>query len=282
MTETFLKTQLNALTPYYPEREAIQILRLLLEDGLGLRWHARWEQELSASDQQYLATAVAELQQGKPIQYLTGKAHFYAYTFAVTPAVLIPRPETEELVLQALRLGQLIDRPDPMVLDVGTGSGCIALSLKKERAQWQITALDYSSAALAVARQNARQLHAEVDFRQMDFTDQQQWSGLEQYDLLLSNPPYIPFAEKHLLGHNVLGQEPDLALFVPDDDPLLFYRLLAEFGQTHLRTRGHLLVETNQYNATDVFDLMKTAGYSGVELLPDLMGNDRLVRAIKV
>lgn len=281
MAETFLKTQLHALTRYYPEREAIQILRFLLEDGLGLRWHARWEQQLCVTDQQYLAKAVAELQEGKPVQYLTGKAHFYAYTFFVSPAVLIPRPETEELVLQALRLGQLIDRPDPKVLDVGTGSGCIALTLKKERPQWQITALDYSVAALEVARQNARQLQAEVHFQQMDFTDQQQWGQLEQYDLLLSNPPYIPAAEKHLVGHNVLGQEPDLALFVPDDDPLLFYRLLAEFGQAHLRARGHILVETNQYNATDVFDLMSTAGYSGVELLPDLMGNDRLVRAIK-
>lgn len=281
MTETFINDQIKALRGRYSEREAQHILRILLEDCFALPWPQGRQQALSAAQQQVLAKAIQALQAGKPVQYVTGKAHFYGYVFEVNPSVLIPRPETEELVQRALQLSELIDHRPLTVLDVGTGSACIPISLKKERPAWQVSALELSAVALEVARRNARQLQAEVAFIQMDFTKRANWAALGSYDLLLSNPPYIPYAERTLVGHNVLGQEPELALFVADEDPLLFYRLLADFGQAHLRAKGHLLVETNQYNAAEVARLFTEAGYRGVELLQDLMGNDRMVRAIK-
>jgi release factor glutamine methyltransferase len=281
MTETFIKDQLSALSSRYDAREAQQILRILFEDSFHIPWPARLDFNLTAGQQQFLAEAIQDLQAGKPIQYITGQAHFYGYVFEVKPSVLIPRPETEELVEQALKLGGLVDHRPVQVLDVGTGSGCIPITLKKERPYWQVEALDLSAEALEVARYNAARLEVEIDFRQLDFTRRELWKDLGVFDLLLSNPPYIPHVEKHLVGNNVLGQEPDIALFVPDDDPLLFYRLLADFGQAHLRAKGHLLVETNQYNAPEVAQLFVGRGYLGVEVLADLTGNNRMVRAIK-
>ncbi|HKK77803.1 MAG TPA: peptide chain release factor N(5)-glutamine methyltransferase [Saprospiraceae bacterium] len=281
MTETFIKEQINALSGRYDEREAQNILRILLEDCFDLRWKHRAKCVLNKSESAFLAQAITALRQGKPVQYITGKAHFFGYIFEVNPSVLIPRPETEELVMYALRLSKLINHRPIEVLDVGTGSACIPISLKKERPAWQVSALDVSPEALAVADRNAQRLGAEISLLNMDFRERQNWSSLGTYDLLLSNPPYIPQAEKDLVGHNVLGQEPDLALFVEDEDPLLFYRLLAEFGQQHLRAQGHILVETNQYNASQVAQLFAAADYKGVELLQDLMGEDRMVRAIK-
>lgn len=281
MTETFIKDQLSALSSRYDAREAQQILRIIFEDSFHITWRARLDHALTAEQRQFLVEAIRDLQAGKPVQYITGQAHFYGYVFEVNPSVLIPRPETEELVEQALKLGELVDHRMVKVLDVGTGSGCIPLTLKKERPYWQVEALDVSVDALEVARRNAIRLDVEVNFRSMDFTHREFWKDLGEFDLLLSNPPYIPYAEKHLVGKNVLGQEPDMALFVSNEDPLLFYRLLAEFGRAHLRAKGHVLVETNQYNALEVAQLFMGMDYLGVEVLQDLVWNDRMVRAIK-
>lgn len=281
MTETFINEQINALQEHYSEREAQFILRILLEDCFGLKWKQRYKSNLTTQEYTILHSAMNALLDGKPIQYITGKAHFFGYEFAVDKSVLIPRPETEELVEQALRLGSLFHHKAVRVLDVGTGSGCIPITLKKERPEWEVSALEVSAGALKLAIRNAKTLAAEVAFIEMDFIDSANWESLGGYDLILSNPPYIPQAEKNLVGRNVLGQEPDLALFVDDDDPLLFYRLLTAFGQSHLNKKGHLLVETNQYNAQEVVQLFRKAGYEGVELLKDFMGEDRMVRAIK-
>lgn len=281
MPETYFKKLVSKIAAHYPEREAHQIARILLEDLFQLV--PPFDEGLSLDDQEekILAKALLQLQVGKPVQYITEVAYFYGYPFKVSPAVLIPRPETEELVHFALELLAVYPEKNPHILDVGTGSGCIPISIKKQRQSAELVAIDKSPEALLVAQQNAANLGATIDWHQLDFTDKDSWTVLGDFDFVLSNPPYIPQAERHLVGENVLGQEPDMALFVPDDDPHLFYRLLAEFGGQHLRAKGHLLVETNQYNAQEVASLFREFGYNGVEVLSDLMGNDRMVRAIK-
>lgn len=268
------------LSSYYELREANNIATLLFESmdikGQGLKTTV-----LSMEAQTYIDKATDRLLKGEPIQYILGQADFYGYVFSVNPAVLIPRPETEELVYRALSIAATIKDPALKVLDIGTGSGCIPITLKKESPTLAVTAIDVSAKALKVAQKNAEQLDADIQFRQLDFTDTSTWSKLEEYHLIVSNPPYIPWKEKTLVGANVLGQEPNLALFVEDEEPLLFYRLIAEFAETNLIKGGAVLVETNQYNASEVVALFQSKGLADAFLFQDLMGNDRIVLAKK-
>lgn len=282
MPETYYKNLVADILEQYPEGEAQNIARYLLEDLFQIPPSSIAKRVLSTEESIILAKAVEELKQGRPLQYITGIAHFYGYQFKVSPAVLIPRSETEELVALTLRLLQVSSVTAPRLLEVGTGSGCIPITIKKMAAEVEVVAIDKSIEALSIAQENASLLEVDIDWQEVDFTDKTSWSDLGEFDFLLSNPPYIPWKEKHLVGENVLGQEPDMALFVPDNDPLVFYRLLAEFGSLHLRVNGHLLVETNQYNAWQVAHLFEEFQYGGVQVLQDLMGNDRIVRAIKV
>jgi len=268
------------LSAIYEEREAQNIVQLLFEDLLGIKNNFA-NYALNEAESQLLEQALQQLLERKPVQYITGNAHFYGYDFQVNPAVLIPRPETEELVYRALSVTKTMSNQPIQVLDIGTGSGCIPITLKKENPALQITAIDISQEALIVARANAFQLQAEVHFKVLNFTDKRTWNELGTYDLILSNPPYIPWQEKDLVGPNVLGKEPDLALFVADEDPLLFYRLIAEFALDYLKESGVILVETNQYNAPDVLALFQAKGFGTAYLFQDLMGNDRIVLARK-
>lgn len=302
-------TTRTALLSYYDIREAAQICDWVLEHVSGKRRIDRLidkEAVLTADQQLRLAQILAELQSHRPIQYVLGEAWFAGMQFFVNEAVLIPRPETEELVewmvedmLNAERLTRNAEQGTENneyrtsniehrisnnkqriknILDIGTGSGCIPISLAKKLPHCSVTAIDVSEAALRVARKNATDLTAEVLFQQTDFLDESQWLHLPVVDLIVSNPPYIKVAEQETMARHVLDFEPSLALFVPDEDALLFYRKIAQFGKTHLREGGAVFVEINEALGKETVNLFEQLGYT-VMLRKDLQGKDRMIKA---
>jgi len=291
-------TTRSMLLSYYDTREAAQICDWVLEHVSGKKRIDRLidkEAVLTADQQLRLAQILAELQSHRPIQYVLGEAWFAGMQFFVNEAVLIPRPETEELVEwigeEVLNANQRIlnRRTDEQgtderehrikhILDIGTGSGCIPITLAKKLPGLFISAIDVSDAALRVARKNATDLEADVMFQQADFLDEWQWPHLPVVDLIVSNPPYIKVAERQSMAKHVLDFEPSLALFVPDDDALLFYRKIAAFGKTHLRAEGAVFVEINEALGKETFSLFEQQGYT-VTLRKDLQGKDRMIKA---
>lgn len=262
----------------YGERESESVTRLVFAEAFGIR-NVRREGPFSTEHERELSRIMARLQQGEPVQYILGRAHFYGLDLKVAPHVLIPRPETEELVYWILE-DHKKDRRPRSVLDVGAGSGCITLALKKERPDWDVTALDVSEGALAIARENARRLDLPVQFIHGDFLEEENWKNLPSFDIVVSNPPYIPPSESALMPEQVLRYEPERALFVPEEDPLLFYRAIARFGRTGLRVGGRIYVETNEHNAREVASLFRELGYSETTIQQDMQEKDRMVRAI--
>ena len=216
------------------------------------------------------------LKKSEPIQYILGEAHFYNLTLKVTPDVLIPRPETEELAEWIAKDNQATA---PAIFDIGTGSGCIAITLSKELPKATVHACDISEKALAIARENAQHNDAPVQFRKQDIlTDKD--SPL-QYDIIVSNPPYIPPSEQRKMHSNVLEYEPHLALFIPEDDPLLFYRHIAQYAIEHLTPDGKLYFEINTYNGSETVAMLQTLKFRDIELRNDISGNPRMIKAIK-
>lgn len=275
-THDLARHLVDELTPALGSREAASISRLVLEDLFGSRPGSR--PRTLTQDEQLLAWAsINRLKGGEPAQYVTGVADFYGLQLTVTPAVLIPRPETEELVEWVLA-GYPAGRP-LRVLDVGTGSGCIALALKARRPAWAVTGMDVSEDALAVARGNAARLNLEVDFLAADARQPHFAPAPPPYDLIVSNPPYIPPSERDRMGPSVLAHEPSLALFTTEDDPLLFYRAIAREGRRALAPNGSLYLETNEFNQDAVLELLRTEGYGEAEGRMDLQGKPRMVRA---
>lgn len=295
-------TTRSALLSYYDTREAAQICDWVLEHVSGKKRIDRLiekETVLTADQQLRLTQILAELQSHRPIQYVLGEAWFAGMKFFVNEAVLIPRPETEELVewivedaLNAERLTRNaeqepenteyrtpnIEQRTKNILDIGTGSGCIPIALAKKLPHWSVNSMDVSEAALAVARKNAVDLEADVLFLQTDFLDEIQWPHLPVVDLIVSNPPYIKVAEQENMARHVLDFEPSLALFVPDNDALLFYRKIAQFGKTHLQEGCAVFVEINEALGKETVDLFEQQGYT-VTLRKDLQGKDRMIKA---
>ena len=221
------------------------------------------------------SSRLARLAAGEPLQYVMGKTYFRDHLFFVSADTLIPRPETEELVDLVLSHAP----ENASVLDVGTGSGCIPISLKLERPSLVVEAWDISTAALGMARQNANALQAEVEFKQQDIFD---WSSSEgTWEVIVSNPPYVTEEEKKEMANHVLDFEPHLALFVPNDDALKYYEALADFALERLRTAGYLCLEINQYFGTQTVELLFSKGFQEVKLLKDFKGNDRMIVAQK-
>jgi len=265
--------QLSAVTD---EREASAMTRWMLEDitgktasQLALDWEAPWPE--SGSDQ--LKDWVNQIRAGRPFHYVMGYQHFCGHRFRVSESVLIPRPETEELVYWILDQENLGGKT---IWDLGTGSGCIPISIKKARPLVRARGGDVSLEALAVARQNAADLNAEVEFYPMDMLDPD-WS-LGSIDHLISNPPYIPAHESQSLDAAVRDHEPHQALFVPQDDPLLFYRLLAREGRKALNPGGKIYLETHFRYAESVARLLVDFGYASVETKTDANGHPRMLR----
>lgn len=269
----------SRLQPYYTAEEVSALSRIVCCDLLGQAptdYYLGKDIVLSSKKEQELEDILQRLSRFEPLQYIEGRTLFLGREFWGAPGVLIPRPETEELV--ELMLKEI--PADARILDVGTGSGCIAISLAKELPDTLVTAWDVSPEALSVARVNARKLQADVRFVECDvLACQVDEVGL--YDVIVSNPPYVTEAEKADMEPNVLQWEPSLALFVPDDDPLRFYRRIAVLGRDMLADGGRLYFEINRAYGREMVEMLRTMGYVGVRVEKDLSQNDRFVIAEK-
>jgi len=263
------------LTAIYPEQEAESLVYWLFEVFLGKKRLDIIQDKALLEIPLSLQEALGQLLQGKPIQYIIGSAPFYGRDFEVGPEVLIPRNETEELV-------HLIIKENPQeglkILDIGTGSGCIPVTLALEMNRPEVFAFDVSEAALDMAKRNAERLLASVVFQQLDILEEK--IPYEQLDVIVSNPPYVRYSEKERMHQNVLAYEPHLALFVFDEDPLLFYRVIAEKAKQSLKSGGKLYFEINEALGEDTKNLMEAWGYSQVNILKDLNGKDRILFAL--
>lgn len=269
---------IDELTPLDGPGEATSVARLVLEDVF--KWRRGSHPRTLDQDEQLLAwTTINRLKAREPVQYVTGIADFYGLQLRVTPDVLIPRPETEELVEWILEENPRDESIS--VLDIGTGSGCIPLALKARRPRWTCTGVDVSPEALEVARDNAEELKLDVTFELYDVLaapDGNRQPIADNRQLIVSNPPYIPPSEKDKMDASTLTHEPGLALFVPEDDPLIFYRLIAKEAGDLLTGGGKLYFETNEFNNDEVVSLLQSTGYAEVEARQDLSGKWRMVR----
>jgi len=274
---------IRELKTVYEEREVEAISDWVFENVTGMkRWERRANQnkEIKNSEHQQLQKHLTELLQHKPVQYVLNEAWFYKIKFFVNENVLIPRPETEELVewiVNDIYSGNLRNSKPINILDIGSGSGCISIALKKELPKANIIAIDISEKALEVAEKNARDLNTTVDFLQIDFLDENKWNTLFQYDIIVCNPPYIPLKEKDGLGRNVIDFEPAVALFVEDDNPFIFYQKIAQFSKKHLNANGRIYLEVHELQAEDIKGILENEGFTAT-IKKDIYGKDRMVR----
>ena len=282
MTTRELTTSLSsALQSIYSEHEAQAIAALVVEHLLGMDSLQRMmaaSEPVPAVALTALSALQARLLANEPVQYVLGAAYFDGLELEVTPATLIPRPETEELVHVITR--EQRGRTGLRVLDVGTGSGCLAIALARALLGAEVLAVDISEAALAVARRNAARYAPAVAFQQVDILATMPTGVVPgTLDVLVSNPPYVRESERPLMRNNVLAWEPATALFVPDNDPLLFYRRLGEIGRELLRPGGGIYLEINEAFSAQTQALLVGQGYAAVQGLADMFGKDRMVRA---
>lgn len=266
------------LSDSYSAGEISALTRIIATELLGIpqmTFFLKDEVNLTAEQDALLDNAIERLKKQEPIQYILGYCDFCGLRFKVTPATLIPRPETSELVewIASEAIGK------ERILDIGTGSGCIAVSLANKIPQSDVTAWDISTDALAVATENSKTNGCAVTFKQVDILAYQPTGEL--FDIIVSNPPYIKENEKEAMHANVLDWEPHTALFVPDCDPLLFYRTIAEKGLTILKSGGRLFFEINRAHGKETIDMLLSLGYTAIELRKDFAENDRMIRAVK-
>lgn len=260
------------------EREGRSILRILIED---MRLHNLQKNGNGGevtTELTHLRQAVERVLNGEPVQYVTSRAHFYGYEFEVSPSVLIPRPETEELVYEVLKVIPKIDRP--RILDIGTGSGCIAIVLALKRPNANVYAVDVSEEALKVAQKNSEKYAAEVDFKCLDFLEPNPfWAEIPALDILVSNPPYIRKNEVKWMSPATLNHEPKMALFPGGNDPLVFYKRIRGLLPEILRKGGHVFLELNEFAAEDIRDLY-VGHFVNVDILLDMQGKKRILKAV--
>ncbi|MBN9381380.1 MAG: peptide chain release factor N(5)-glutamine methyltransferase [Chitinophagaceae bacterium] len=276
---------LARLTPLYGEREAAQIGDLVMENITGKKKIDRLLNKdvlLSPVQTDIFHQYIFGLSKHQPVQYVLQESWFCGMKFYVDQHVLIPRPETEELVEWVTADIAAAPVTAPLsILDIGTGSGCIAIALKKRLPKTLVHACDISPEALAVARRNAGALDADIDFLQLDILDSSQWIGLPALDLIVSNPPYIPVKERSIMSPHVVDHEPHLALFVKDDNPGVFYQAIARLGQERLPPGGSLYAEIHEDLAGLVVGIFKKAGYQDITVRKDMQGKNRMVKATR-
>ncbi len=265
----------SALRDLYDEREGEQIRSLFWEDLF--HYYGGIDRILHTRELEKFDLALEQIRQQMPIQYVTSISHFYGLKLEVDTHVLIPRPETEELVYHVIQHSNSDDSWS--VLDVGTGSACIAIALKNKRSAFDVTAIDVSNEALKIGRRNAERQEQKINFVQMDFLDPTARKGLAKYKLIVSNPPYISVDEKDKMSLSTLTFEPDQALFPDHEDVLIFYKTIAEFGKVHLEQEGRVVLECNEFNALEVRDIFENHHYSNVEMVKDMQGKDRILTA---
>ncbi|MBO7144567.1 MAG: peptide chain release factor N(5)-glutamine methyltransferase [Salinivirgaceae bacterium] len=279
-TLAFIQSEMRRqLAPVYSPRELQQVVSELLEHFGFTRVQviAYPDAKLSETDYEQLQLMLKRLADGEPLQYVVGTEWFMDMPFSVCRDVLIPRPETEELV--RLIVG-CCKQPSPRIVDVGTGSGCIAVLLAKLIDGAQVTAIDVSAAAIEVARRNAEQNSAQVEFVRADILADNQLFAPSSLDVVVSNPPYVTETDKNQMSRNVLDFEPHLALFVPDSDPLLFYRRIAELAQQWLKSGGMLFFEINERFGPETVQLLENMRFDNVELHRDFYEKNRMVSAV--
>ena len=283
----------ETLKKIYPITEIDSFFFLLLEEYLGFRRVdivLKSDFKITQETLKLLQSATKQLEQEVPLQYIIGKTEFYGLPFVVNKQVLIPRPETEELVAWVVSESsrfktfntstkQTTETKQLKILDIGTGSGCIPISLKKQLPFAKISAIDISKEALSVARKNAVLNNVDIHFILQDILKADALD--EHYDIIISNPPYVRELEKKELKNNVLKNEPHVALFVKDDNPLIFYDKIAELAKNYLNKNGILFFEINQYLATEAIHLVNEKGLKNIQLKKDMFGNDRMILASK-
>ena len=273
----------ETISQAFPEREAREMVLMFLQHSIGTSRHTHILEpsyEVSEEAASHAMGAFDRMASGEPIQYIIGKAYFYDREFKVTPDVLIPRPETELLVREAVNWARRSGRRSLRILDLCTGSGCIAWSMALELPGSEVTAVDISDGALAVASGQKFECDVPPKFIKADVLAGPV-EGLGSFDMILSNPPYVMDSEKALMRKNVLDHEPWLALFVSDDDPLIFYRAVAEWAKLLLKPEGLCLVEINESLGRQTAKVFDDAGFGEVEVLQDLNSRDRFIRAIQ-
>ena len=275
----FRDRMIRELSKIYPENECYNMVNMLFSSVAGIE-----RNDISLNPDRLVEEAIRnallgkldELMDYKPIQYVIGKTFFYDFELEVNPSVLIPRPETEELVKWAA--DDFKTFPEMKVLDIGTGSGCIILALGRLLDRPALTGIDISGEAMTTASRNALENGIRVDFRMIDILNEGEWDRLGNYDIIISNPPYITESEKSRMRQNVLGFEPPVALFVPDNDPLLFYRAIAGFARLKLSGNGKVYVEINENFGEETVGILKNEGFTDVTLKKDIQGKNRMVR----
>ncbi len=269
----------SSLSKFYDQQEVLSFFYLLSEKKLGLRRvdvALNLDRILSADDVLYFETAEERLKTQEPIQYIVGDTDFYGLSFVVNEHVLIPRPETEELVDWIVK-DHKNSKPPIRILDIGTGSGCIAISLAKNIPEAEVYAMDISEKAIKLAKQNANNNQVNITFIYADVLN---LNNLPQdFDIIVSNPPYVRELEKKEMKPNVLQNEPPLALFVSDTDPLIFYKKITELAKKQWVAKGVLYFEINQYLSVETSSMIKSFGFNDVETRKDIYHNERMIRA---
>ena len=274
---------INSLEDLYSIEELQSIFYLLAEKLLHLSRidiTLQLDNTLTSDEEINFNQAIDRLKIYEPVQYILGETEFFGYPFLVNKQVLIPRPETEELVSWII---DDVDKKETTILDIGTGSGCIAISLAKKLNNAVVSAIDISNKAIEVAKKNALVNNVNVEYSSVDvlnFEDklvlQDKWKS--KFDIIVSNPPYVRMQEKKLMQLNVIDHEPDIALFVEDDDPLLFYRRISELSRQYLKHNGTLYLEINEYLGVEMEKMLNEAGFKHVELKKDMFGKNRMIK----
>ncbi|MEI7498813.1 MAG: peptide chain release factor N(5)-glutamine methyltransferase [Bacteroidota bacterium] len=273
----------SELFTYYPENEIMQILYILFEAFMGwpkTKVHLSFDSEIPENEMRAFKHALDELKSGKPIQYILGRTVFNGSKLIVNESVLVPRPETEELCLIIKSDHRLKPYHKFSILDIGTGSGCISIDLKRYFPDSSVTGIDSSPAAIEIAKTNAGNNGCEISFIKSDILNDDDNLKLALFDVIVSNPPYVLESEKQFMHRNVIDFEPESALFVPDNNPLLYYRAIADFAREHLTPQGLLFFEINEKYGEDICRLLLSFGFEKAEVLIDINGKDRFVRAI--
>lgn len=272
----------HELQSAYDSDEIKSIFLFVIEEIFGLKrtaYQLSRANIVSEDDDKRLQEILHDLKRNRPVQYIFNKADFYGEYFEVNESVLIPRPETEELVDLIIKEHKMT--PHLNIIDIGTGSGCIPIILSKHLNQAQVTTVDISKQAIDTAQGNAKRLKTPIHFINADILE---WDYIfldQQYDIIVSNPPYITPDEKKHMQQNVLAFEPEIALFIEESAPLLFYDVISSFALKHLQVNGDLYFEINQYLAAETQDLIKKKGFEHVQLIKDINGANRIIHAKK-
>lgn len=271
---------LNKLRTIYADSEASQIIDLVMEKITGSMKTERMlykNEPLSGKEETQVKQYAERLLQHEPVQYVLNESWFCGIKFYVDNNVLIPRPETEELVEWMVNEYKAKNK-ELKILDIGTGSGCIPISLKKKLSAAEVWSCDISTGAIEVAKKNAASANATINFIELDFLNKAERDKLPMFDIIASNPPYIPEKDKALMNPNVLNYEPATALFVPDNDSLIFYAAIVDFGKEHLKQDGNIFLEIHEDLGKAVVELLQSKGYTA-ELKKDMQQKDRMVKS---